>query len=340
MQQRHRAFRRAMLHSDVGGYRSSRWGRHRGGPSARTTAALSRAPIVYSNVHLFNSSLYEAGFELPGTGQKIVAVQAFQRLVLKCLPLSEHVLGSNSSVCAWPTRFTVTGSSRGTAQLDLFGTTVRDHVEHGHGGAILANGKTHIELTNVSLVRNTAGGGSNAGLHCGGALYASGGTVTIKSSTLSGNSALYSGGAIQSMGVTLTLASSKLSGNSARRASGGAIYAFGGTLTITRTTLSDNMAGLSASLASTRNGIEGGGAIMAMECSVTITSSMLRGNIAGRTNSNANSGGMWAMDKSYIELLNVTFQDNRPDGFQCARTPVFSSAATTTSSTTPDTKTC
>jgi hypothetical protein len=125
------------------------------------------------------------------------------------------------------------------SNCDLVGNTAEGpHHEPSQGGAIWNDGILNIDHCN--LLGNSASSG--------GGIYNSGGTVTIRNSTLSGNSATSgSGGAITTIGGSLTMNNCTLNNNSAYRYGGG-IYVDPAVVTVFACTFSDNAAPSGADL--------------------------------------------------------------------------------------------
>jgi hypothetical protein len=113
-----------------------------------------------------------------------------------------------------------TSTSGGSSTLNLDSVGIQDSTSISDGGAILIFGELSIpsvNLTNVTLSNNVAGGN-------GGAIMILNGDVNILNSTISGNNATGSGGAIQnsvSDFSTLEVQNSTIVGNSAGSISGG-----------------------------------------------------------------------------------------------------------------------
>jgi CSLREA domain-containing protein len=131
----------------------------------------------------------------------------------------------------------------------------------------------------------------------GGAIYMTGGTVTIADTTLSNNTAQY-GGAICVNGGSLTVTGSTISNNTlSTNDQGGGIYLESGSMTVTNSTISGNTAGYGAGILSS------GGGTMA------ITNSTVSGNTA----------------RNVVETVTVTCGtaeacNNPPSGFTCSGT--------------------
>ena len=193
--------------------------------------------------------------------------------------------------CDWPPRVELKGSPAGAAQVELRGLIMHDHVQPGNGGAITTNGYTRLVIVNATFIRNTAEyyyyNPTRSGN--GGAICASGGTLTIINAQFSNNvasphSSTYKedkpsdyaakilgrdamerhdstnhGGAIFAKGGTVTITHAQFSNNKAPQYSGGAIFASGGTLTIAHAQFSNNVAKI------------GGGAIFVSGGILTIT---------------------------------------------------------------------
>ncbi|WP_035603568.1 right-handed parallel beta-helix repeat-containing protein [Haloferula sp. BvORR071] len=125
----------------------------------------------------------------------------------------------------------------------------------------------------------------------GGAIYMTGGTLTIADTTFSANGAT-NGGAIYMAAGTLAVTGSTLSNNNAEN--GGAIYVAGGTLTIGSSTISGNTAAA------------GGGIINSG--TATITDSTISGNTA---NADALGLGGGVLNTHVMTIRNCTISANR-----------------------------
>ena len=278
-------------------------------------------------------------------------------------------------------------SNNRSSSLDLTGTALtgedlsftRNQMNGANqaamGGAIKTN--ADVNLKNADLISNSASASASVFLYVsasasafamGGAIYQSGGEMTLTSATFSGNStyayataitsayvsasasafasayvsasASAMGGAIYQSGGEMTLTSVTFSGNSAcayasadvyssihgyinapASAMGGAIYQSGGEMTLISTTFSGNSAYAYASAnAYTRyNYIDAfafamGGAIYQSGGEMTLTSATFSGNSAyayayGHLDASAMGGAICA-EKSIINLTNTTFIGN------------------------------
>ena len=168
-------------------------------------------------------------------------------------PAGSCVYTKQSTVgkCAWPTRFALVGGLHGAARFELHGAIMRDRAAD-QGGAIAASGDTHLDISRSTFVSNIAivvSGGVNVSSGddsdpMGGAISASGGTMSITNSEFTDNRAA-KGGAIYTSGI-LTIVAAAFSGNKATVTAsghgGGAIVINGGTLSVTLSTFSNNQA--------------------------------------------------------------------------------------------------
>lgn len=157
-------------------------------------------------------------------------------------------------------------------------------IENGNGsdgGAVFNSGGT-LTLTNVALTNNSAP-------FYGAGILNFGGTVMVANSTLASNSSAEMGGAIFNEGGTVTLDSTTVTGNSAPYY-GGAFYNAGGALNLTNSTISNN------------SSTYYGGAIWnSAYGTVTITSSTFAGNSSGQ------GGGIVNYFYSTATLKNTVF---------------------------------
>jgi hypothetical protein len=108
----------------------------------------------------------------------------------------------------------------------------------GFGGAIFNSGTLTVRTSTLS--GNSASGGS------GGGVYNDAGTVTINTSTLSGNATSGAGGAgsgVYTDSGTVTVIASTLTGNTANLVNGGGIANDGGSMTVSSSILAGNTGG-------------------------------------------------------------------------------------------------
>lgn len=151
--------------------------------------------------------------------------------------------------------------------------TVKGYVNYG-GIPIFEISGGAVGINNLKL---TGGGGKNCvdystgaavNTTCGGAIYMSGGTVTVSGSAFSGNNA-GNGGAIYTRGGSLNVSGSTISNNGVTAyQSGGGIYTDGNSaVTITNSTVSDNIAGV-------------GAGILVADGTLSLANSTVSGNVA------------------------------------------------------------
>jgi hypothetical protein len=207
----------------------------------------------------------------------------------------------------------------GAVIVEVRGLTLRDgHAPQG-GGAIYINGT--FVLVEASVIDGCeavfAGGASNNGN--GGAIYMSGGDLTILNSELVSNTARagvvadVKGGAIHATnGATVLIEDSVLQDNrvtvpdtGADRTSGGAIFFDGGNLTIRRSQIISNA--VSASFSDNKGF---GGAIYFNGTALRIEDSTVADNTAGEV------AGALYHDGARAEIVRSTFSGNRaPQGY-------------------------
>ena len=155
---------------------------------------------------------------------------------------------------------------------------------------------------------NSANGISTAG----GAIYISGGTVTVTGSTLSNNYANF-GAAVAVLGGSLAVTGSTISNNDiGTSGNGGGIGNSGGVVTITDSTISNNTARI-------------GGGIYNENGVMNITNSTVSGNIAKPevfVNGNGErddfygyGGGIFNTTGATLTVTNSTFSGNSADGY-------------------------
>ncbi len=147
--------------------------------------------------------------------------------------------------------------------VTISGVTITSGKATGNGGAISADLKSVVTLTNSTLLGNSAPSG-------GGISVRGGSSVTLNDSTVSGNSATALGGAGGGIFAdtisSVTLIACTLSGNVAGNVGGG-IYARA-QVSLINSTLSNNSAGST------------GGGISVIFATLTITNSTISGNSA------------------------------------------------------------
>jgi len=165
------------------------------------------------------------------------------------LTISNCSLTTNDSTYGYGGAIYNDGSEAGATLTVLNSSILGNHAAQAAGGIYnhASNGSTAIvSLINCTVNNNTAAYTDNHQIAegNGGAIYNSGGMVTISDSSVSNNSAgvtdpypIGTGGAIYSSG-TLTITNSTISGNRSYLAGGGIA---GGTLTITNSTISGNI---------------------------------------------------------------------------------------------------
>jgi len=162
------------------------------------------------------------------------------------------------------------------------------------GGGVYASGST------VTITDSTISGNRAASYGSGGGVCAySSSIVTITNSTISGNSAYYDGGGVYAYSSTVTITDSTISDNTATSNNGGGVYASVSTVTITNSTISGNSAYY-----------HGGGGVYAYGSTVTITDSTISDNGASSYN-NGNGGGVYAYSSSTVTITNSTISGNR-----------------------------
>jgi len=159
------------------------------------------------------------------------------------------------------------------------------------GGAIYMTGGT-------VTVAGSVFSGNNAGN--GGAIYMSGGSLAITSSTFSNNIADSSGGAIDAVGGSLAVTNSTFLRNSAV-SFGGAIFVSGDTLVLASSTISMNSAGDGGGIIA---GVNGGGSM------VTIQDSTISSNTANYFPSGQIGDGGGIHNNSSMKILNSTISGN------------------------------
>jgi predicted outer membrane repeat protein len=117
---------------------------------------------------------------------------------------------------------------------------------HGYGGAIWASGGSITISQSATPVINTQLTGNTAGLD-GGAIYEDGGSLTVSNASFSGNHAGGSGGAISSVNATTNISNCTVNGNSANF-QGGGINIDPSAVTIISSTVNNNTAPVGADI--------------------------------------------------------------------------------------------
>ncbi|HEX8638225.1 MAG TPA: carboxypeptidase-like regulatory domain-containing protein [Pyrinomonadaceae bacterium] len=197
----------------------------------------------------------------------------------------------------------------------------------GYGVGVFEINGGIVSISNLKLSDGNGNGiiiinpntGLSSTVNYGGAVYISGGTVTLTNCTLSNNTAVY-GGAIFVGGGSLAVTGSTISGNNiGSRAYGGGIYVNNGSLAVASSTISGNSAGLGGGL-----DIDGGTA--------TIDSSTISGNTAREYETtqsgagysyNGNGGGIY-IGAGTVTVTNSTISGNIAEGTNI----IFGSTAT------------
>ncbi|MEX0682036.1 MAG: right-handed parallel beta-helix repeat-containing protein [Dehalococcoidia bacterium] len=152
-----------------------------------------------------------------------------------------------------------------------------------------------VSISGVTIRNGAAAHGSPFLGNGGGIQNASGSTLTLTSSTVSGNSATGGGGGIRNSG-TMTLTNSTVSGNTAGAGSIAGGIRNDGTLTLTNSTVSGNMA-------STVGGV-------ANNNTLTLTNSTVSGNTA----TNFDGAGIFNNSAGTATITNSTVSGNTAAG--------------------------
>ena len=168
--------------------------------------------------------------------------------------------------------------------------------------------------TNLTLANLTVTGGRTSSLGPtnstaeGGGIYATGGSLSLIRTTISGNSTdggNADGGGISAEGAVVTLTDSTVSGNGTvgTRSDGGGLYARGSVLSLIRSTVSDN---------STDGMFSGGGGISVEDGQLSITSSTVTGN---STLGSASAGGaIFTRSGASVLITDSSINENRVTG--------------------------
>ncbi|GEM_PF-755213 len=190
-----------------------------------------------------------------------------------------------------------------------------------NAGALALNGVT----VNQNLAGVAADAGAAMGASGGGILNATGATLTVNNSMISGNTAWRTGGGITSSG-TAVLVNSTVSGNTGKgtvSGSGGISNGSTGTLSLTGATVSNNQ-----SLANHGGGIGAAGAVTITESTLSGNSAALSGGgmsasgtltinrstLSGNTATGGNGGGVALATGSQATFTNSTFSANVAGG--------------------------
>ncbi|NNC91919.1 MAG: hypothetical protein HKN80_05455, partial [Acidimicrobiia bacterium] len=220
----------------------------------------------------------------------------------------------------------------------LINTTVSGNSTEGNGGGIY-NAGDHVELTDSSVVGNTAAFGNGGGIYATWSAGGGGGglpeTTILTNSTVSGNVAI-SGGGIYSDGDTVdVVGGSVVSGNQATGGSGGGIYVDCSSecpvaLTIADSTISNNtvsngsgggvyagytVSGLVSDSTISRNGVANGsggmgGGGVANFGDLTITDSTVTLNSANDYNEVGRGSGGGIYNEGDLAILRSTISVN------------------------------
>ncbi len=271
------------------------------------------------------SSLADSG---PGTLRDQVAAAASGDTIN--FSVTGTITLTNSADMPIAKNLTITGPGAGslTVNRTLYGTTIFSISSGivGLSGLTISGGGG----TRISTYNPTTGNLDNKNF--GGAIYMTGGTVTIASTTLSTNGA-DEGGAIYEGGGTLALTNCILANNQASEF-GGAIYVdFGGTLTVRSTTISGNLAftsgagiacfntatiedsTISANIVPLGGAVLGSGAGICNTVSgvMTIRNCTISGNSSLPTSGAGFTGGGGMRNFGVLTIANSTITDNFAD---------------------------
>jgi CSLREA domain-containing protein len=197
------------------------------------------------------------------------------------LPVSSDMTIDGSALAS---QVTIDGSANGRVFIVNSGTVTLNSLKIMNGYDVLGAGIYNASGATLTVTNSTLSGNNGQD---GGAIHNKG-LMTITNTTISGNSALTGAGIYNASGATLTITNSTLSGNSAQGAGG--IHNLG-SLTITNSTFSDNHAW----------GGDGGG--IYNESGLTITNSTFSGNEAS-----GSGGGIY--NYNTMTVTNSTFSVN------------------------------
>jgi hypothetical protein len=216
-------------------------------------------------------------------------------------------------------------ASAGTA-LTLTNSTLQANTSSSTtgGGAIYFGSSGALTMTG-STIKNNLSSGSGAGVYIG---TGTNSYFTITQSSIANNSAATNGGGLRlASGMSVTIDRSTLSGNTANTGQGGGMY-FPGTVggngfKIVNSTIANNTA---AGASSSGGGIAFASSMLGL---VNLVSSTITGNSAGSTSTTYGTGGggiamlsastatggysTIAMDNSIVSGNNATAANGRPD---------------------------
>ncbi len=182
------------------------------------------------------------------------------------------------------------------------------------GGAIRFQSEGTLSIRSSVITGNTANNG-------GGIYSEFAGTVEVTSSSISGNTAMFGpGGGIQNVDGNTTLSSSFVSDNRSYNSGGGVFSPYAGTVTITDTEINNNVV--------SEDGYHGGG-VYSGEGAVTISGSTISGNTA-----EGDAGGLYNFSGD-LSISNTTISNNRA-GFSGAGIFNYSGDLAITNSTISD----
>ncbi len=217
------------------------------------------------------------------------------------LPANSTITLSSAYLSITDPGLTITGP--GSSQLTLSGGNI-NRIFVINGGAIAT-------ITGLTLQNGNGTGGD------GGAIYNSGGTLTLDQDVLTNNTISGNGGAVFSTG-TLTVTNSTFTNNAAPTGYGGAIYQPSGSLTIQNSTFTGNSAqfsfgavgagGTTTVTGSTFNSNSAGNSEGGLGNSGTMY--VYNSTIANNTTTNWNGGGFGNLNPGTATLVNVTISGN------------------------------
>jgi hypothetical protein len=187
----------------------------------------------------------------------------------------------------------------GAADLRLNNVSVRNNTTTARGGGISLNLATsRVTLTDSIVQLNSSTVGDGGGIN----VQATGGTLNLLRSTISGNTAGKNGGGVYFfLGGTMVMDNSTISGNTAP-GDGGGMYLWSPTVTIRNSTISGNSGGI------------GGAFAIKSTSTVTVENSTIAQNTATNAAGTNSAGGITRTATTGTLTLTSTIVSNNTGG--------------------------
>ena len=277
------------------------------GSNSGAAIAQLRGLIVHDHIQTTNSkSIIELGGAVATNGETRLAI--FNANFVRNTAIGLKFGGKGGAIYAQGGSLAITGAQFTGNQAKKHGIVQKKNAQ-GNGGSHRGEGGAIYSSATTLAITRAAFTGNHAFLGSGGAIAMAGGTMTIASARFTNNEAYFKGGAIFVSSGTLTMTSvefrfNRINYQQGGSFGGGAVHS-GGTLTISGAQFVGNQA---------KGGVGQGGAIFILGNTLTITNAQFLNNRATRKG----GGAIFAHHEATIQLLNVTFDGNKPNGLFCA----------------------